>query len=196
MLIEQRAREAIQGGTITVLLRRWRQRQASAGGVYRTAAGMIGVDSIEVIDPATLAETDARAAGYATAEAARADLRGDPSAPVYLMRIHPVADPDPRTVLAETADLTADDVTAITACLDRLDAASSWGPWTRATLMAIEASPRVRAPDLAASFARETAPFKMDVRKLKNLGLTLSFPVGYELSPRGKAYLAAVRAID
>jgi hypothetical protein len=37
---------------------------------------------------------------------------------------------------------------------------------------------------------RETAPFKLDVRKLKNLGLTTSHRIGYELSPRGAAYLA------
>ena len=35
---------------------------------------------------------------------------------------------------------------------------------------------------------RETAPFKLDVRKLKNLGLTLSLDVGYRLSPRGQVY--------
>ena len=46
----------------------------------------------------------------------------------------------------------------------------------------IAARPATRAPDLAASFGRETAPFKIDVRKLKNLGLTLSLPVGYRLS--------------
>jgi hypothetical protein len=33
----------------------------------------------------------------------------------------------------------------------------------------------------------------VDVRKLKNLGLTLSLRVGYELSPRGIAYLTATR---
>ena len=38
---------------------------------------------------------------------------------------------------------------------------------------------------------RETQPFKTDVRKLKNLGLTLSFNPGYTLSPRGEAYLRA-----
>ena len=36
------------------------------------------------------------------------------------------------------------------------------------------AQPARRAPDLAASFGRDTAPFKIDVRKLKNLGLTIS----------------------
>ena len=46
--------------------------------------------------------------------------------------------------------------------------------------------PAVRAPDLAASFGRETLPFKRDVRKLKELGLTESLEVGYRLSPRGE----------
>ena len=39
------------------------------------------------------------------------------------------------------------------------------------------------APDFAARFGREVQPFKRDVRKLKELGLTISLLVGYELSP-------------
>jgi hypothetical protein len=33
--------------------------------------------------------------------------------------------------------------------------------------------------------------FKLDVRKLKRLGLTESLEVGYRLSPRGRAYLTS-----
>ena len=58
----------------------------------------------------------------------------------------------------------------------------------------IESHPGRRAPDLAAHFGREVQPFKTDVRKLKNLGLTLSLTVGYRLSPRGEAYLSTVRS--
>jgi ribosomal protein S19E (S16A) len=36
---------------------------------------------------------------------------------------------------------------------------------------------------------RERHPFKTDVRKLKELGLTESLEVGYRLSPRGQALL-------
>lgn len=102
-----------------------------------------------------------------------------------------VTDADPRAELAADDDLDAAALAALAARLDRLDRASSHGPWTRATLAAIAARPAVRASDLAASFGRETAPFKIDVRKLKNLGLTYSLAVGYELSPRGRAFLAA-----
>ena len=49
--------------------------------------------------------------------------------------------------------------------------------------------PGVRAADLAARLQRETLPFKADVRKLKELGLTESLDVGYRLSPRGRAFL-------
>ena len=49
--------------------------------------------------------------------------------------------------------------------------------------------PAIRAGDLADEVGRERLPFKADVRKLKNLGLTISLGVGYELSPRGQAYL-------
>ena len=36
----------------------------------------------------------------------------------------------------------------------------------------------------------ELLPFKLHVRKLKNLGLTISLGTGYRLSPRGESYLA------
>jgi predicted transcriptional regulator len=73
--------------------------------------------------------------------------------------------------------------------LARFDRASKDGPWTVAVLEVIRDRPAVRAPDLAASFGRETQPFKRDVRKLKDLGLTESLEVGYRLSPRGRAFL-------
>jgi hypothetical protein len=76
-----------------------------------------------------------------------------------------------------------------TRCLDRLDKGRRTGPWTRQYLRLIAENPGRRAPDLAAGLGRETQPFKIDVRKLKELGLTHSLEVGYELSARGKDYL-------
>jgi hypothetical protein len=59
------------------------------------------------------------------------------------------------------------------------------------TLRLIQRRPAVRAGDLADELGRERLPFKTDVRKLKNLGLTISLGTGYRLSPRGEAYLRA-----
>lgn len=61
------------------------------------------------------------------------------------------------------------------------------------TLDLIRQHPQRRAPDLAEIEGRETAPFKIDVRKLKGMGLTISHPVGYEISPRGFEYLSRTR---
>ncbi|ADG78730.1 putative protein OS=Tsukamurella paurometabola (strain ATCC 8368 / DSM / CCUG 35730 /CIP 100753 / JCM 10117 / KCTC 9821 / NBRC 16120 / NCIMB 702349/ NCTC 13040) OX=521096 GN=Tpau_2119 PE=4 SV=1 [Tsukamurella paurometabola] len=43
---------------------------------------------------------------------------------------------------------------------------------------------------LAAERGVDLLPMKADIRKLKGMGLTISHDVGYELSPRGAAYLA------
>jgi hypothetical protein len=52
----------------------------------------------------------------------------------------------------------------------------------------------VRAPDLAAARGEETQAFKLDVRKLKALGLTKSLLVGYRISPRGRTVLTALES--
>ena len=51
---------------------------------------------------------------------------------------------------------------------------------------------RTPAGVLAVAAGRERLPFKADVRKLKELGLTESLEVGYQLSPRGRVLLGRV----
>ena len=53
----------------------------------------------------------------------------------------------------------------------------------------IRDNPRVVSKELATLRGVELLPMKADIRKLKALGLTISHDVGYELSPRGAAYL-------
>lgn len=190
MLFEKRFWPLIADGTVTVTFRRWKRRQALAGRRYRTAAGIIEVERITVVDPGRIGDADARRSGYPSGGALRADLRGTPGDPVYRIQFH-LVDGDPRAELAATDALSDDDVAEITRRLDRLDRAAAHGAWTRDVLDVIAARPATRAPDLAASFGRETAPFKLDVRKLKSLGLTESLRVGYRLSPRGAAYRRA-----
>lgn len=189
MLFEVRFRDGVQDGSVTVTFRRWKRSQAIAGHRYRTAVGMLEVEKVDVVDPASITDADARRSGYPSAAAVVADLRGTDDLPVYRVQFHAVPGPDPRDELAHDAALTDADVTSLDRRLDRLDAASSSGAWTRETLAIIGRRPEVRAGDLAEELGRERAPFKLDVRKLKNLGLTLSLTVGYRLSPRGIAYL-------
>ena len=191
----------IADGSITVAFRRWRRPTVVAGRPYRTGGGRIEVTSVEVIDPDEISDADAEMAGHASADEVRAQLRRDPArndADHWDFRITFVRldEPDPRQTLADDDDLDAEALSAIDERLDRLDRASKHGPWTRQTLTLIAERPETRAPDLAASVGRETQPFKLDVRKLKNLGLTISLNPGYRLSPRGAAYLDHWRRVS
>ena len=190
MLFEKRFWEPVASGEVTVTFRRWKKRQVVVGNHYRTPRGLIEVTALDVVEEADITERDARAGGYPSAAAMIADLRGTPDLPLYRIRFRPVAGPDPRAELAGSDELTPADVQELDRRLERLDRASRHGPWTAATLAVIADHPEVRAGDLADAMGRERLPFKADVRKLKNLGLTLSLPVGYRLSPRGEAYLA------
>jgi hypothetical protein len=189
MLIERARHEGIRSGAVTLLFRRWRTRQATAGKVYRTALGRIAVTAIDVVQPGEISDRDAIAAGYESARAVVQDLRGNDGDPVYRLRIHFVDEPDPRDELAASAELSAAALEEIRTRLGRLDAAGPAGLWTEPTLRVIQDFPGVRAGDLAERLGREPRAFKIDVRKLKNLGLTISLSVGYELSARGQAYL-------
>jgi hypothetical protein len=184
-----RHRDEILAGTVTLTFRRWKRRQAIAGNRYRTVLGIVEVESVDVVDPAAVTRADARRAGHASVDALLADVSGDPELPLYRVAFHLVDEPDPRSVLAATASLSSEDRAEIDRRLERLDRAAAGGAWTRATLELIAERPGTRAADLAASVGRETPPFKLDVRKLKGLGLTESLEVGYRLSPRGRAYL-------
>jgi hypothetical protein len=187
VLISRATAEGIADGSVTVAFRRWDRPRVRPGGTQRTVAGVVRFDSVEVVDPETLTENDAALAGVRSlAELLRLLGRRD-GAHVYRMRVCP-AGADPRVALREQAELTDDDRRAVDDRLDRWDAARG-APWTREILRLIADNPGVRAPDLAASLGRETLPFKLDVRKLKELGLTRSLQVGYEISPRGRAYL-------
>jgi hypothetical protein len=124
MRFEQRLRNGLHDGSITVAFRRWKKHQVVAGGRYRTGAGLVQVDSVDVVDPDRISAADARRAGYqAVADLVR-DLRGDPAGQVYRISMHPLSVPDPRGVLAAADRLSGEDVAEITRRLNRLDTAS------------------------------------------------------------------------
>lgn len=182
--------DGIACGSITLTFRRWKRLQAVVGNKYRTPAGFVEVITISVVDPHLISEAEAVRAGHLSAESLLAQLPDTPGLPTYRIEFHYVGGPDPRAELANAADLSDDEVASIRRRLARMDAAAV-RPWTRETLVLIRDHPEVRAADLAEMVQRERLDFKRDVRKLKNLGLTLSFNPGYRVSPRGEEFLAA-----
>jgi hypothetical protein len=204
MLFEARLRDGLADGSITVAFRRWQRPQVLAGRRYRTGGRyrmnmgdpLVEVERVDVVAPEKITKADARRAGYRSPEALLAGLRGDPSLPLYRVRFKRVDDPDPRDVLAESADLSVDDLAAVDARLARLDKAADDGPWTARVLQTIAEHPGVVSTELAQGLGLERLIFKRRVRALKELGLTLSLTVGYRISPRGAAYLSWRKSVE
>ena len=185
MLFRLETLRGIEAGEVTLAFRRWRHPTVRAGGTLRTRAGVLAIESVEPVKEAAISDAEARRAGAADRAELIAQLR--PEGTLYRIEFR-LAGPDPRIALRERADLDDEERAAIDARLARFDAASRHGPWTARVLDLIAERPATRAPELAAELGRETAPFKADVRKLKELGLTESLERGYRLSPRGRAY--------
>lgn len=183
MLFSADAWPGIAEGSITVTFRAWRRAQAKVGGRYRVAGMLIEATDVRQIGVDEISDDDARRAGAPDRMALLAHLAS--ADPVWRVDfVH--RGPDDR--IARRNDTSADDVATVIARLLRLDRN---GAWTRSTLQLIERYPGVVSTTLARHADQERAAFKVNVRKLKELGLTESLDIGYRLSPRGEAVLRA-----
>jgi hypothetical protein len=195
VLFKQRFLSGIRAGEITLAFRRWRRPTVRAGGTLTTAVGVLSIESVEAIAESTITVADARWAGYSSRDELIAELRGRTDGILHRVKFHR-AGPDPRIALRDDSVLSNADVAEVQKRLERLDRAGRKGPWTEKFLRLIHKHPAVRAADLAAMVDRDTAGFKINVRKLKNLGLTESLDVGYRISPRGHAILKVLGKKD
>lgn len=212
MLLPKRLHDGIEDGSVTVAFRRWHRPTVRAGGTLRWARGVLAIDAVTPVEESRITDADARLAGEAdhtavlalldaherARDAARVRRRGtadgppsdDSPARLYRIEFHHAGD-DPRIGLAGDEALDDAEVARLRARLARKDRASPRGPWTRMLLHTIRDHPEVAARHLAEGVGLERDLLKRNVRQLKELGLTISCPVGYRLSPRGEAYLAA-----
>jgi hypothetical protein len=185
MLFPARLLGAIADGTVDRAFRRWERPRVKPGGRQRTAAGVIGFESVEPVAREALTEADARRAGFGSLDQLLRFVDRRAEGTIYRIRLS-LLGPDPRVALRVSVP-DDDELRELERRLERLDRSSSHGAWTRPVLVAIRDRPGVPAAELAAGFGREKLPFKLDVRKLKELGLTESLRPGYRLSPRGRS---------
>jgi hypothetical protein len=196
----------IVAGEVSVVYRRWSKPTVKQGGRLRTGVGELAIGNVETVEPSSITDADAARAGWSSASELVEDLfrerkpssargrgaRADGERLIYRIEVT-FAGADQRFDLRADDQLTDEAMATLIRKLDGYDTRSAFGPWTRHTLSMINDFPGRRAPELAETQGRETIPFKADVRKLKELGLTESLPVGYQLSPRGKRVFAALR---
>jgi hypothetical protein len=189
LLFQKRFHSGLVSGAVRLTFRRWQKPHVRPGGRYRChPIGVLQVDRLDRVRARDITDADAVLAGFDSREELLAFIASGPGGPLgpedplWRVELHHAGEED-RVDLALDDALQAEDVAKIRARLER------FGDWPLPTLRLIERHPRVAASKLAARMKRETAPFKVDVRKLKRLGLTQSFEVGYSLSPRGRAFL-------
>ena len=196
MLFKQSFHDGLIDGSITETFRCWTRPRVKAGGRYRlSGAGVLEVEAVGRVPLRNLTDADARRSGFSDRRALLAELQRMAGSPLaedaqitrVAFRYLPLA--DSRQELAHDDDLSGDDLAALSSRLERMDRLSNHGVWTWGTLRLIERRPQVAASFLAREAGRDKASFKTDVRKLKKLGLTISFDVGYEISPRGRTLL-------
>jgi hypothetical protein len=190
MLLSPEEQEGIRDGRITLGFRCWDRPRVRPGTRMRTGVGLVEVLAVDPVELDEITEEEAGLAGAGSQEELVGRLR--PwlhKGAVYRVGLR-WAGPDPRIVLRNSSELSEGELADLVRRLEGMDRPD---PWTRAVLEVIERQPATRAAELARQFGRETLPFKRDVRKLKELGLTESLEVGYRLSPRGSALLEAIR---
>jgi len=189
MLFTKDAISGLADGSITLTFRTWTKPQAKVGGRYRACGLLLEVIAIGRVDPASINNTDARRAGYPSAEVLRRSFEKQRhDSEVWRVEFRCLG-ADDRIARRNDATLDPEKLAKLEARLARLDQASSTGAWTRKTLRLIAAQPGDVSTTLARRMKMERPAFKLNVRKLKELGLTESLEVGYRLSPLGEAFV-------
>src|SRR3954447_831541 len=69
VLFRQDILRRIGEGEVTLAFRRWRKPTVRAGGTLRTGAGVLAIESVEVVDESDVTDADARRAGAVDREA-------------------------------------------------------------------------------------------------------------------------------
>ena len=198
MLFQSRFHPGIQRGEITLTFRHWASARVKRGNRYRCPPiGVLEVEAVEPVEASQIGNDEACRSGFPdranllefVARTSKTEI--EPSTLLYRVRFHFVG-PDETPSPALPATLTSAELEALVDQLAAFDGRSRSGPWTEQSLTLIAEQPRVAASRLCQRAGLDKTAFKAKVRKLKKLGLTVSFEVGYELSAGGRRVLQSL----
>jgi hypothetical protein len=180
--------KGIQSGTVTLAFRKWKKPAVVKGTLQQTAIGQVKIIDISPLDESSLKKADALAAGYSSLDELLSDLNSIKAGTIYKIKVQYHGE-DPRIELRSQTTLTEEQLTALKEKLSKLERHSAHGDWTITVLKTIQKHPQKVSTFIAEKTGFEKAWLKLNIRKLKNLGLTISHEVGYELSALGKVFL-------
>ena len=188
MLFTQQHLEGIRSGAISLAFRKWNKLSVKKDSLIKTSVGIVQVTDAHPCTLAEISEKDAINAGFTNLQSLQAMLNKYAGQSIYRINIR-YHSPDPRLELRAQATLTDEQFEQLKSKIERLDKFSKLGNWTIAILKAIGDNPKLKAGDLAIKTGKEKDWLKLNIRKLKNLGLTVSHEPGYTLSPLGVYFL-------
>ncbi|NIJ54407.1 ASCH domain-containing protein [Dyadobacter arcticus] len=191
MLFTMKHLGEIKSGKITLAFRKWKKLAVKNGSRVQTGIGLVEISALSECNRNDISEQDAIQAGFRDSKSLLAALDKFTEGSIYKMDVKYFSE-DPRIDLREQPTMPDEEFEALKEKLTRLDQASKLGNWTIKVLRAIQENPKLRAADLAVKAKKEKEWLKLNVRKLKNLGLTISHEPGYTLSPLGEHYLERV----
>ncbi|MDF3821931.1 ASCH domain-containing protein [Leptospira sp. 96542] len=191
MLFKDEHLKGIKAGKIKICFRIWNQNKIKVGSEINTNQGIIKIKSIQIVNKDEISERDAKLAGFTSKDSLLITLKPfnkNVKGKIYKIEVAFHSE-DPRIFL-RNQKLNQNNEQMITSKLERLDKVSRNGHWTKKILLTIKNHPKQNASELSKITGFEKEWLKLNVRKLKNIGLTISHPAGgYEISPLGDSLI-------
>lgn len=186
MIFRKEFLEKIELKQVTIAFRQWKKLSISEGGTLKTPVGVIVFKKIKTVKESQITQSDVKNAGFLDLKSLLQDLSGDGS--IYKIEFS-LSGPDPRIELREATVLNQSEKERLLKKLHGLDSRGSMQGWVGPVLNFLMSNPGSPSREMAHELGFDQMKLKLNVRKLKNLGLTISLGTGYELSPRGKVVL-------
>jgi hypothetical protein len=192
MLFKTKFLTLIQTGKIETAFRKWTRPTVKENGTLITAVGQLRINAVSKISYQNITDKEIIEAGYSDRQELDAELSHKSTGEIYKITFTLVGE-DPCIKLRENSNITPDEVAVLQKKLQSVEARSNVKGWPLRILEAVNNEPGLYAIQYANKLRYEKMWFKVHIRKLKNLGLTISLENGYKISPRGKAFLETVK---
>ncbi|SFB86356.1 hypothetical protein SAMN05421747_101577 [Parapedobacter composti] len=181
--------QGIKSGEITMAFRKWQKVSVKSGSLLHTSVGLLEIGKIEAVNENDITDKDAVQAGFVDKKQLLKSFNHNSTGTIFKISVRYHAE-DPRIKLREQTGLSEQQFEDLKDRLERLDRYSKQGYWTQKVLLTIKNNPNLHAIGVAELTGFEKEWLKLNIRKLKNLGLTISHNIGYEISPLGSEYLS------
>ena len=184
MLFKQKHLEGIKAGTVSLAFRRWKRTDLKKGSLIKTSLITVEITDIATIREAHINDIDAKKAGFISLDSLLKSLHSEEDLKIYKMHVRhykELAKPKP----VEKSSLSNTDIKNLKARLTQFDNYSRNGAWTKDLLTTLHDNPSSTSTELSLKTGKTKEWLQLNIRKLKNLGLTVNNDPGYALTKIG-----------